>query len=175
MSLSHYAFLAFLREVISCFLEHIGLEKINLGMNQSEQSGSNSSGSGNPSGYSGADGNTETPSGSDATSTNIPITREEKETLSSYLKDLKESVEGYERAKNLRDHYANEHAAPLADFMQTMMDPSEQVIRTKYDKASDYKNYLLNDKYGRSDEVNDYIESLDPTSEDKALDILEEF
>jgi hypothetical protein len=117
---------------------------------------------------------TDVGSSSSTTGTGIPITREENDTLKSYLSDLNRSVENYLQTKNLRDYYTRESFNPLASFMQSHMNGCKRKIDNQFNRVIDYKLHLLNNKYERSDKVNQHIESLDRYSEDKAINILDE-
>jgi hypothetical protein len=117
---------------------------------------------------------TDVGSSSSTTGTCIPITREENDTLKSYLSDLNRSVENYLQTKNLRDYYTREGFNPLARLMQSHMNGCKVRMDNQLNRVIDYKLHLLNNKYERSDKVNEHIESLDRYSEDKAISILDE-
>lgn len=54
------------------------------------------------------------------------------------------------------------------------MNGAKPSIQKEWDKVMSYKEHLGNNKYQRSDEVCNHMESLDSWTEDKAIEILED-
>jgi hypothetical protein len=108
------------------------------------------------------------------TGNDIPITRQENDTIKSYLGDLNWSVENYLYTTRLRDHYRREGLHPLVNHLNIHLHDSKIRIENQLNRVLDYKLHLLNNKYERSDKVNEHMESLDTYTEDKAISILDE-